>query len=119
MLDISRLIGLADSNHKLELMAKEAPTSKLVVRVNVVDDGSRFYAILSGGLISGSNIIGVEITNGIDDFNGVLRPLGYEWDIVCSGPIPNMVPLESLRCEQKFVSEGGFNRRLLLVKCRS
>ena len=116
MMDLDRLIGLADANNKLDIMAKEAPTSKLVVRVNVVDDGSRFYAILSGGLISGSNIIGVEITNGIDDFNEVVRPLGYEWNMLQSGMIPNYPPLGTLRCEQKYVSEGGYRRRLLLQK---
>ena len=115
MLDLIRLIDLANKSHKIDFMAKEAPTSKVVVRVNIVEYGRRFFAILSGGLLE-SKIVGVDITDDMEDFNEVIRPLGYEWSPIQSGLHPYQNPLEVLRCEQKFVSEGGYTRRLLLVK---
>ena len=116
MLDISRLIGLADAEHKLDIMAKDAVTSKVVVRVNIVEEGNKFYALLSGGLMKPNDIVGVDITDDMKDFNEVVRPLGYEWDPIQSGLHPYQNPLEVLRCEQKFASEGGDRRRLLLSK---
>ena len=115
MLDLIRLIDLANKSHKIDFMAKEAPTSKVVVRVNIVEYGRRFFAILSGGLLE-SKIVGVDITDDMEDFNEVIRPLGYKWDQVLSDIFSNLSTFDILLILQKFISEGGDRRRLLLSK---
>ena len=116
MIDLDRLIGLADKGHKIDLMEKNTIVPKIIVSGNIVKNGDRCYAILSGGLMKPNNIVGVDITDDMEDFNEVIRPLGYKWDQVLSDIFSNLSTFDILLILQKFISEGGDRRRLLLSK---